>query len=89
MSLRLIPSLQVQTSLWCRAREKEQRLLLLTLPQGKAQHRTRREFLSLCLAVLSLTLHHTTGEYSHTSACSPSCPALSLEHIGAAYPPLF
>lgn len=59
MSLWLIPSLQVQTSLWCHARE-EQRLLLLTVPQGKAQRRTRREFLSLCLAVLSLTLHHTT-----------------------------
>lgn len=62
MSLWLIPSLQMQNSLWGRLckREEEQSLLLLTLFQGKTQGRTRRDFLALCLAVLSLTLHHTT-----------------------------
>ena len=62
MSLWLIPSLQVQNSLWGRLckREEEQRLLLLTLSQGKTQGRTRRDLPAPCLAVLSLTLHHTT-----------------------------
>jgi len=37
------------------ARKQQHRLHLLVLPQGKAQGRTRRDFLAPCSAV-----HHTT-----------------------------